>query len=259
MKRISIVLFVVIFLSFSLLPLPKEQTPPDRDLDNLRQKIDAYVCGFYPANEPGAAVLATKRGKVILRKGFGLANMELGIPIEPGMIFKIGSVSKQFTAAAIMMLVEEGKMSLSDDITKFLPGYPTLGNHITVEHLLNHTSGIKSYTQMPDWRVLERQDYTVTELIDLFKDKPMNFKPGEKWHYNNSGYFLLGAVIEQVSGKSYREFLQERIFTPLGMKGSDYGSSRRIIPRRVPGYTQTADGFLNASFVSMSTPFSAGL
>ncbi|MGZ5515578.1 MAG: serine hydrolase, partial [Candidatus Aminicenantales bacterium] len=176
----------------------------------------------------------------------------------PDMVFRLGSITKQFTAVSILMLAQEGKLGLQDEITKFLPDYPTQGKRITVEHLLTHTSGIQSYTDMPEWLPLWRKDFTVKELVDFFKDKPMQFEPGRSWAYSNSGYILLGAIIEKVSGKTYEEFVTEKIFKPLSMKDSTYGSTERIIPRRIPGYQAGKSGFVNAPYLSMTQPYAAG-
>ncbi|MBP6823496.1 MAG: beta-lactamase family protein, partial [Acidobacteria bacterium] len=138
----------------------------------LTSAINQELEKTFKSNEPGAAVIAVKDGQVVFRKGYGMANLELGVAIEPDMIFRIGSVTKQFTAVSILMLMEQGKLSLSDEITKFLPDYPTQGHKITIEHLLTHTSGIKSYTSLPEWLPLWRKDMTMKELIDLFKNKP---------------------------------------------------------------------------------------
>jgi CubicO group peptidase (beta-lactamase class C family) len=188
-----------------------------------------------------------------------MANLELGVPLAPDMLFEIGSITKQFTAVAIMMLVEEGVISLDDPMTKFLPDYPEYGDGITVEHLLTHTSGIVSYTGIPDYMDQEiRKDLTVQELIDVFKDLPVEFEAGEQFRYNNSGYVLLGAIIESASGMAYADFLQERIFDRVGMKDSYYGSHRRIIPRRASGYGGEPGAWVNAAFLSMTQPYSAG-
>lgn len=226
--------------------------------ENLAAAVNEMLEKTYKADEPGAAVIVVRDGKVILRKGYGRANVELGVPIEPDMIFRTGSITKQFTAVAILMLMEQGKLSLEDDITKFLPDYPTKGQKITIEHLLTHTSGIKSYTSLPEWIPLWRKDMPLDELIALFKDKPMDFAPGEKFAYNNSAYFLLGAIIEKASGQTYADFIEKNIFAPLGMKSSFYDNTSRIIPRRVAGYTKGKDGLLNAAYLSMSQPFAAG-
>jgi len=225
---------------------------------DLATQIDQILAKTYKPGEPGAAALVIKDGKVILRKGYGLADMELGVPVEPDMIFRLGSVTKQFTAVSILMLAEQGKLSLQDEITKFLPDYPTQGKTITVEHLLTHTSGIKSYTSMPEWLPLWRKDFSVKELVDLFKNQPMEFAPGERWNYNNSGYVLLGAIIEKASGLTYEDFLQKNIFGPLGMKHSYYGNITPVIPRRIPGYSKGKSGFENAAYLSMTQPYAAG-
>ncbi len=258
MKKKFIGLLLVVFFLLAVVPGISKNRDNSVDDKALAEKIDAFVSELFPANEPGCAVIATKKGKTILRKGRGMANLELGVPIEPGMIFRLGSITKQFTAGAIMILVDEGKLSLKDDITKFFPGYPTKGNRITVHHLLTHTSGIKSYTNMTKWITMRIKDMTVEELIDFFKNEPVNFKPGDQWNYCNSGYFLLGAIIEKVSGKTYEEFLQKRIFDPLGMKNTFYGNHSKIIPGRVSGYNNSRHGVINADYISMTTPYAAG-
>jgi CubicO group peptidase (beta-lactamase class C family) len=220
--------------------------------------LDAIASSHYPANEPGAAVLVMKDGEVLLRKGYGMADLEQGIPVAPDMVFRIGSVTKQFTAAAILLLEEEGKLSVKDDLRKHLPDYPAGGRVITLEHLLTHTSGIRSYTGMEEFWKEQRRDMSVEELIGVFRDQPLDFEPGSKWSYNNSGYVLLGAIIEKVSGKSYEAFLQERIFEPLGMSRTYYGSASRIIPGRAQGYDFADDAFQNAAYLSMTLPYSAG-
>jgi len=226
--------------------------------ESLAKTVNEMLENTYKPDQPGAAVIVVRDGKVILRKGYGKANMELGVPIEPDMVFRIGSLTKQFTAVAILMLAEQGKLSLEDDITKLLPDYPTKGTKITVEHLLTHTSGIKSYTSLPEWLPLWRKDMPMSELIGIFKDKPMDFAPGEKWAYNNSAYVLLGAIIEKASGQTYPDFIEKNIFAPLGMTHSYYDDTARIIPRRASGYSKGKDGFVNAAYLSMSQPHAAG-
>ena len=228
------------------------------DKENLALQIDALMQEVYKDNEPGAAIIVTKDGKTVFRKGYGMANFEHNITIEPQMVFRLGSISKQFTAVCILMLYEQGKLDLQDDITKYIPDYPTQAYKITIEHLLTHTSGIKSYTGMPEWLKMMRDDLTVEEMINLFKNQPMEFAPGTKWNYNNSGYFLLGAVIEKVSGMTYEEFLQKFIFEPLGMKDTYYDNPSRIIPGRVSGYKSAGEGFENSDFISLTQPYAAG-
>ncbi len=224
----------------------------------MSPNLDAIASSSYPANEPGAAVVVMKDGAVLLRKGYGLADLEQGIPIEPEMVFRIGSVTKQFTAAAILLLEQEGKLSVKDDLRKHLPDYPTSGRVITIEHLLTHTSGIRSYTDMESFGEHSRDDMSVEEVIALFENQPLGFEPGEKYAYNNSGYFLLGAIIEKVSGKTYEAFLREKIFEPLGMSQTYYGSASRIIPKRAQGYDGVNGEFQNTAYLSMTLPYAAG-
>jgi D-alanyl-D-alanine carboxypeptidase len=245
-------------LAALLLLLALQAAPAFAQDEQAVREMDELLSKAYPPGEPGAAVIVLKGGKTLLRKGYGMADVELGVKVEPDMVFRLGSVTKQFTAAAVLLLAEQGRLSLSDDMTKFFPDYPAKGRVVTVEHLLTHTSGIRSYTGIPAWRAMWRRDMTVAELIDLFKNEPPDFAPGEEWRYNNSGYILLGAIIEKVSGQTYEQFLQKNIFEPLGMKHTFYGSAARVIPRRVPGYTMTKEGLQNAEYISMTQPYAAG-
>lgn len=220
--------------------------------------LDAYLATVYPPNEPGAAVLVAKDGEVLLRKGYGLANLELSVPNRPETVFRIGSVTKQITAGALMLLVQEGKVRLEDDFTRYLPDYPKPASPITVEQLLTHTSGIVSYTSLPEWQANMRQDLPTDKLVAAFKDKPLQFAPGEDWAYNNSAYFLTGLIIEKVSGLSYEQFVEERIFAPLGMKSSRYDHSSEIVPLRAAGYDKTDAAYENTQFLSTTQPYAAG-
>jgi CubicO group peptidase (beta-lactamase class C family)/uncharacterized protein YneR len=228
---------------------------PDR---KLAEEIDKVMNEIYKPGEPGAAVIVRRDGRTLFRKGYGLANLELGVKVEPDMIFRLGSITKQFTAVAILMLAQQGKLSLQDAIGKYLSPFPTGDKKVTIEHLLTHTSGIKSYTNMEEWLPLWRKDMTPLEIIDMSRDKPFEFMPGERWNYNNTGYVMLGAIIEKVSGRTYEEFIQANIFTPLAMNHSHYDHTERVISRRVPGYQKGNDGFINAPYLSMTQPYAAG-
>lgn len=256
MKRLRSGCLVLMMLMTAFAVQAMAQAPATNA--DLSTAINQDMEKMFKASEPGAAVIAVKDGQVVFRKGYGMANMELGVAIEPDMVFRIGSITKQFTAVSILMLMEQGKLSLSDEITKFLPDYPTQGHKITVEHLLTHTSGIKSYTGMAEWRPLWRKDLKLNELIDIFKNQPMEFAPGTKWNYNNSAYVLLGAIIEKASGQTYADFVEKNIFAPLGMNQSFYDNTQRIIPRRAAGYSRNAGKFVNAEYLSMSHPHAAG-
>lgn len=225
----------------------------------MNPEIDALLNDLVKEDEPGAAVAVVEAGKVVHRQGYGLANLEWRIPIEPDTVFRLASITKQFTATAIMMLQEEGKLSVDDPLTKFLPDYPTSGHEILVHHLLTHTSGIKSYTSIEGWfpdKIVH--DMTPQALCDAFCQIPFDFKPGTRYLYNNSGYHLLGMIIEQVGHMSYEEFIQEKIFRRLGMNHSYYMSNEPIIHKRASGYERTEDGFRNAAYLSMTQPYAAG-
>src|SRR5580704_5855973 len=208
---------LILVLGVGLLAQPARSGGPANG--DLTAAIDDIMSKTYKPDHPGAAVIAVKDGKVVFRKGYGMANLELGVPIRPEMVFRLGSITKQFTTVAILMLAEQGKLSVTDEIT--------------IENLLTHTSGVKNYTSLPEWLPLWRKDMTVTDLIALFKDKPLDFAPGEKWSYSNSGYILLGAIIEKVSGQKYEDFIEKRIFAPIGMTHSFYDHTDRLIPGRV--------------------------
>ena len=248
-------LVLILALTFAALPAAAASAISNTE---LAQYADRLLAETYPADQPGATALIVRNGETVLRKGYGMANLELGVPIQPDMVFELGSITKQFTAAAILMLQERGQLSVDDEITKYLPDYPTHGQKITLHHLLTHVSGIPSYTGMPEWRTRVREDLTVQQLIDMFKDKPLEFNPGEKWAYNNSAYILLGAVIEKVSGKSYEDFVEQEIFAPLGMKRSYYGHQREVVPGRVEGYDKEGEGYQIAEYISMTQPYAAG-
>jgi CubicO group peptidase (beta-lactamase class C family) len=220
--------------------------------DDSSVQMDSLLTEIYPSDGPGASILVVKDGKTILRRAYGIGNLELNVPLSSKMVFRIGSVTKQFTSAGIMKMVEQGKLKVSDPITLYLPGYPTHGHNITIENLLTHTSGIKSYTSMGEtMKEIVNEDLTVDELVDSFKDAPMDFAPSTAYKYSNSGYALLGAIIEKISGKSYTDYIQDEFFTPLGMTSSYYGSFTKIIPNRAMGYQVIENGFLNAEYISI--------
>ena len=221
-------------------------------------RIDAMVAPYYKARDPGATLIVTKDGKTLLRKAYGMADVANEVPMQPGATMRLGSITKQFTSAAILMLAEEGKLSVSDPINKFLPDYPMHGKNITIEHLLTHTSGIVSYTNKPNFMEQMNKNLSVAQMIDSFKDDPLQFEPGARYAYNNSGYFLLGAIIEKVSGQPYASFVEQRIFTPLGMRHSAYEGQERDLSQRAAGHSQEKGNFEPSASLSMSQPYAAG-
>ena len=222
---------------------------------SLPGQMDKIASTVYKPNVPGAAIVVVKNGRVIFRKGYGLANLELHTPVRPEMVFRLASVTKQFTAAAVMMLLERGKLSLTDDIAKFFPAYK--GKKITVENLLTHTSGIPDYL-LKLWPDRMREDMGPKRLAELFQNEALEFEPGTKESYSNSNYALLGLIIENLSGKSYGDFIEQNIFQPLGMKHSSYETVQQIIPGRVSGYAKTESGYVNAAYFSMPQLYAAG-
>jgi CubicO group peptidase (beta-lactamase class C family) len=228
-----------------------QQTP-------LAAEIDAAIAPHYKADEPGSTVIVTKDGKVVFRKAYGLANLEKKTPLTPDTTLRLGSITKQFTATAILMLAEEGKLSVKDEITKFFPDYPVNGKKVTIEHLLQHTSGIKSYTNKPDFMINAHKDFTVAQMIDGFKNDPFEFEPGTNFNYNNSGYILLGAIIEKVSGMPYAKFLEQRIFKPLKMDHTAYEGHERSKAPQAAGYARQGDSYKPAMALSMTQPYAAG-
>lgn len=220
--------------------------------------IDRYLSARLPADAPGAAIIVIKEGKVLFRKGYGLADLELNVPVKPEMVFRLASVTKQFTAVAILMLAEQGKLSLADDIHRFLPDYPASAKPITIERLLNHTAGVPGFSDEYLSKRDMRAEITPAQILAIIKEQKAEFEPGNKWAYSDGGYELLGMIIEKASGLSYADFIEQRIFKPLGMQHSHYDRSTRIIPGRVKGYAQTKEGYQNAEFLSMSLPWAAG-
>lgn len=224
----------------------------------LAKFADALLADTYPADGPGAAVLVARGDDVLYRSARGMANIDLGVPLSPDQVFRIGSVTKQFAATGLLKLVEAGKVGLDDPLSKFLPDYPN-GAHISVRQLLNHTSGVKSYTEIPGVMAGPiRQDLSTAELVATFKDQPPSFAPGAGWSYNNSGYVLVGAVIEAASGKPWYAWLQESVLAPNGLTHTRWGDDDALIPGMTRGYSVKDGQVANASFLSMTQPHAAG-
>lgn len=228
--------------------------------DDIAARLDKIVSRAYPnADEPGAAVIVVVDGEPVLRKGYGLANAETGAAITPDMIFRIGSVTKQFTAVAILQLVQQGKVRLDDPITKYVPDLDTRGQTITIEHLLTHTSGLPNYTALPGFTDMNQRRFSPREIVALVDDQPLDFEPGAQMKYSNTGYVLLGMVIEQASGQSYADYVREHVFEPAGMKDTRYGGSNFPTDRHVRGFEAAKGGaFGDARPLDMSQPFAAG-
>jgi CubicO group peptidase (beta-lactamase class C family) len=225
-----------------------------QDAARMNQIVQSYVADH---KFMGTALVA-RGSQVLLSKGYGSADLEWDVPNSPNTKFRLGSVTKQFTAASILLLQERGKLSVNDPVKKYLPDAPAAWDKITIFHLLTHTSGIPNFTGFPDYPKLEPFPTTAEQLVARFRDKPLDFEPAEKWNYSNSGYVLLGYLIEKITGDSYEKFVRENIFTPLGMKDSGYDSNSSVIARRASGYALRNNGYENAGFVHMSVPHGAG-
>jgi len=258
LSAVCVAVFAAVFAPLGAPAVHAQEAPAAALAPALEARLDAIVGASYKPTEPGATVIVVKDGKTLLRKGYGLADSTRMQPLDPGMVLRLGSITKQFTAVAILMLAEEGKLALDDDITRFFPDYPTQGKKITVEHLLTHTSGIVSYTSRPDYPLTMTRALTPAQMIDSFKHAPLDFAPGSAYRYNNSGYFLLGAIIEKVAGMPYAKFVETRIFLPLGMKDTAYEGFERSAAARAAGHTPGPTGFGPSTPLSMSQPYAAG-
>jgi CubicO group peptidase (beta-lactamase class C family) len=228
-------------------------------------KVDDYVeKQRQQLHLPGVSLAVVRDGQLIKSRGYGLANLELNVRATEDTVYEIGSNTKQFTAAAVMMLVEEGKINLDDKLTKYFPEAPESWSGITVRHLLSHTSGIQNHVAVPDWLNVFKTSITSEttpardELLKMFFKLPLEFQPGETWSYDNTGYYLLGIIIEKASGKSYWEFLAERIFHPLGMTATRNTEPQPIVPNRASGYEWVNDHFENRPILAPFIAFSAG-
>jgi len=221
-------------------------------------RMDQIVQSYVADHKFMGTALVARGDQVLLTKAYGSANLEWEVPNTPNTKFRLGSVTKQFTAASILLLEERGKLSVSDPVKKFMPDAPAAWDKVTIFHLLTHTSGVADFTHFPDYPKIEPFATTPAKLVALFRDKPLDFEPGEKWSYDNSGFVLLTYLIEKITGDSYEKFVRENIFTPLGMKDTGYDSNSAIIPHRASGYSTGRDGIENAGFINMTVPQGAG-
>lgn len=219
--------------------------------------LDELIPKRLPAVAPGCVVLVAKKGEIIYKKAFGTANLELNIPMQADMIFRIGSITKQFTAIAILQLVVQGKISLNDSIQKYVPDYPYKGYTITIENLLTQTSGIKDYMAISN-PADDRTNYTPKQGVDYFKNKSLEFKPGSQFKYSNSNYYLLGYILEIITGKSYADYLQQNIFNKAGLRNIYYIDTTKNIPNVSQGYSRFDGNLERATLQNVTTIYAAG-
>jgi CubicO group peptidase (beta-lactamase class C family) len=240
----------VLLIGFQNAALAQDHAAKIQEVLTLAQKYRQF----------NGSALVAENGKVIYKGGFGMANMEWEIPNAPDTRFRLGSITKQFTAMLTLQLVEQNKIKLDGKLSEYLPDYrKDIGDKVTVHHLLTHTSGIPSYTSQPGFFAnVSRNPYKVAEFVKTYASGNLEFEPGTKFSYNNSGYFLLGAIVERITGKSYEQALKEMILDPLGMKNTGYDNHDPLLAKRASGYAKTANGYTNAPYLDMSIPYAAG-
>ncbi len=243
MKKIYLVL-----LLFPLLSKAQKSYP---------ELLDEYMQAELKVKQYNGTVLVVQKGKTIYQKAFGLADREWNIPNSLNTKFRIGSITKQFTAACILQLSEKGLLYLDDKLSKYIPDYPK-GDSVTIHMLLNHTSGIKNYTEMEAFGPKAILPLPIDSMIAIFKYAPYDFSPGTKFSYSNSGYYLLGMIIEKVSGTTYRDYLLKNIIQKVGLKNTDVDRVDSILQYRAKGYAKTKTGWQHAQLISMEAPYSAG-
>src|SRR5262245_14925560 len=246
--RLAILTALSIFAAVNA--VTQEATP-------ITSKIDEYLIAAAKQGFTGSALVA-RDGKVIFSKGYGMANAEWDIPNTPQTKFRLGSITKQFTAAAILLLQERGKLSVQDPICKFFDSCPESWKEITIHHLLTHTGGIPNFTSFPDYQKTMMIPAPMESLVARFRDKPLDFKPGEKMSYSNSGYVALGHIVEKVAGESYESFLQKNIFDPLKMANTGYDLHHKILKNRATGYSMRNGKVINSAPIDMTIPHGAG-
>jgi D-alanyl-D-alanine carboxypeptidase len=234
-----------------------QQAPQSRP--ELVRQIDSLVNDYLTGGPTASAAVAVVRGTdTIVMRGYGYADIAAKRPAGPTTVYEIGSITKQFTSSAIMRLVEQGKINLDDDLSKYVPGFPLHGRHVTIRELLNHTSGIHNYTAEPAWQTHWAEDLTTDSIVGFVKRDTLDFAPGTRWSYSNTGYVLLGMVVEKASGKPYATYLDEQFFKPLGLRQTRYCPSHAPDATFATGYSVKAGQLVPSAYLSMTHPFSAG-
>jgi D-alanyl-D-alanine carboxypeptidase len=252
LSAITVMLLVLQMLCLSSFALAQEKKALSADdIDTIANKV------MKQKNIPGLAVAVALDDGTTMARSYGFAELEQIVPVQSDTIFPVGSISKTFTAIAVLMLQEEGKLSVTDKLIKYFPDYPS-GEGITLKHLLQHTSGIKEIVTIEPFKSNQMKDWTPQQLIAIMKTQPLDFEPGQKAQYSNSGYILLGLIIEKVTGLPYADFIEQRITKPLGMSNTMMGSNSLLIPRRAAGYVFSGKTHKNAESVSISSLYAGG-
>ena len=244
-------------VSVNQAPTATESPPPSPtlELEDPASNIDKTLNFLTERESFTGAVLVARNGEVLLSQGYGLADRDKNLPNTPQTKYRLGSITKQFTAMAILMLQAQDKLKVQDRVCRYIPECPALWQDISIHHLLTHTSGIPDFTDFPDYDTTRATPSSPLQTIARFKDRPLDFKPGEQWSYSNSGYIVLGYIIEQVSGESYETFLQKNIFEPVQMKNTGYDHNDGSL---ATGYTGFYDHWEKADYIDMTIPYAAG-
>jgi D-alanyl-D-alanine carboxypeptidase len=225
---------------------------------DLGERVDAMAQTTLSRPVAGISVAVARDGRVVLARGYGMANLEHAVPATPDTVFHIASISKNILSAVVLRLVDEGKLRLDDDVTNYVPEAPTHGEHVTLRHLLNHTSGISSFTSLPTAADNERFDLTHKQVLELIQDRPPDFSPGTSWRYDNSAFYLAGMVVERVTKQEYGAYVREHVFQPLGMASTSLCDARMVVPHLASGYEVDHGQLVNAALISWKLPFAAG-
>jgi CubicO group peptidase (beta-lactamase class C family) len=257
MKKSSLVIMTAVSLALGSPRPAVSQELPGRGDNPIVSAIDQHIRQFIKSDEPGGAVIVVKDKETIFRRAYGMASLELGVKMEPPMVFAIGSLTKQFTAVAAVWLAENGRLSLADEIGKYFPDFPG-ARQIRIRHLLSHTSGIKDYIPLSDFQSRMREDLSNADVLEIVKKEPLEFPAGEKCVYSNSNYALVGAIIEKVTGQAYEQFLREHVLLPLDLQHTQLISNTRVIPGLVNGYEQADGEIRRAGLMSYSYLHAAG-
>jgi CubicO group peptidase (beta-lactamase class C family) len=221
-------------------------------------KVDEYMTAGMKAGQFSAVILVARQGQVLISRGYGMANYEHDVPLTPQTKFRIASTTKPLTATAVLMLQDQGKLAVADPICRYLAPCPKGWEPITIHHLLSHTSGVPDIINFPEFDAISAAPQRPADLVRLIAEKPLEFVPGERFAYSNSGFMLLGAIIERVSGVSYAAFMQKSIFDALDMRSSGYDDPALLLKQRANGYVRRPAGLENAPDVNMTIPFAAG-
>jgi D-alanyl-D-alanine carboxypeptidase len=249
MRRLVVATIFCLYGATALAQLPAS--------DDLGNRIDAIARQLLSRHTAGVSVAVARDGRVILARGYGMANVEHSVAVTPDTVFHIASISKNILAAVVLQLVDEGKLRLDDDVTKYVPEAPTHGHHVTIRQLLNHTSGIYNLTSLPNSADNDRLALTHEQVLGLIKDKPFYFEPGTRWRYSNSAFYIAGMVVERVTKQEYGAYLREHVFKPLGMDSASLCDARIVTPHLASGYEVDRGTLVNAPFMSWQLPFAA--